>query len=151
MRYSSFDSTHSSDCRGSVSLSRSPRRVAKRGWTRSITPWSVTGVSYATFCCLVSLLPALGIILLRARSQLQFVTLMTGIFPKGEGNPWQSRSISIRSWLSEIFIHHESPRNFHLTRTRRGCKKKSQIWLVCWHSTLAINRQLRKCVCAHYL
>lgn len=33
--------------------------LAKRGRARSITPWSVTGVSYATFCCLASLLPAL--------------------------------------------------------------------------------------------
>lgn len=52
---------HLSDSRGSCDslVKRSPRHIAKRGRTRSITPWSVTGVSYATFCCLASLLPAL--------------------------------------------------------------------------------------------
>jgi len=33
--------------------------LAKRERTWSIMPWSVTDVSYATFCCLASLLPAL--------------------------------------------------------------------------------------------
>lgn len=43
-----------------ASISRKrPRSLPKWGRTRSITPWSVTGVSYATFCSLVSLLPAL--------------------------------------------------------------------------------------------
>lgn len=83
--------------RGSIGIEGSDREIfAKvRTRTRSITPWSVTGVSYATFCCLASLSPALVLFCLERAIDYDFLPWWRFSLPKDEGESSTNRSICL--------------------------------------------------------